>query len=356
MNRVGLMPRAALWHGVPWLVCLVLAGCSTFDLKRPIPWIADQDDDPHQPVKLVAMWDDTTLSSAAEAPRRGFGGRVMFYRSNSDKPVKVNGSLVVYGFDETHRDPTDLTPDRKFVFTAEQLEKHYSKSAIGHSYSFWLPWDAVGGERKQISLIAKFTPLEGGVVVGEQTQHQLPGTAPVDEYINPPRHREYVQELREGIRPVAHYDPMSMPGPYGSSSQPPQSSAYRPENRMKTTTIELTPIPGGHRPTGTVRPQATAHDRMGPQQPFAGMRARLDGAPLASAPAGATSVAAAPMEEAPTAIPTQAATGPAWQPLARSPLSRSQPLGVSLSPVDRDRGLMQPHHATPRYGPQAPLQ
>ena len=56
--------------------------------------------------------------------------------------MKGRGSLVVYAFDETDRDPANMKPDRKFVFTQEQFEKHYSKSTLGHSYSVWLPWDA----------------------------------------------------------------------------------------------------------------------------------------------------------------------------------------------------------------------
>ena len=52
---------------------------------------------------------------------------------------------------------------------------HYSKSKLGHSYSVWLPWDETGGPQKEISLIARFTPEKGGVVVGEQTKQMLPG-------------------------------------------------------------------------------------------------------------------------------------------------------------------------------------
>lgn len=353
MNRVGMMPRAALWHGAPWLVCLVLAGCSTFDLKRPIPWMANKDDDPHQPVKLVAMWHDTMLSSAGQTPKRGFGGRVMFYRSNSDKPVKVNGSLVVYGYDETHRDPTNLTPDRKFVFTAEQLEKHYSKSAIGHSYSFWLPWDTVGGERKQISLIAKFSPLEGGVVVGEQTQHLLPGSAPVDEYINPPNQRQYAGEGRDEIQPVTHEGPLPPGYPYDPN---PGTEAYVPQNRMKTTTIDLTPAPGGRGPAAVVRPQLA--ERVRPRQPFAGMRDRLNNSmgSRGAMPSNATPATTGTIGSAPMAPPSQPTVGPAWRPLNHSPLLRSQPLGGSLSRVDRDRAPTQPHLAAPQSGLQAPLQ
>ena len=85
---------------------------------------------------------------------------------------------MVYAFDEDGRDPSNAKPDRKYVFTKEQFAKHYSKSNIGHSYSVWIPWDEVGGPQKQISLIVRFTPDKGDVVVGEQTRHLLPGRTP----------------------------------------------------------------------------------------------------------------------------------------------------------------------------------
>ena len=99
----------------------------------------------------------------------------MFYNGEKPEPVKVEGTLTVYLFDETNRDPNNLKPDRKYVFTKEQLPSHYSKSKLGHSYSVWLPWDEVGGPQKEVSLIARFTPDKGGVVIGEQNKQMLPG-------------------------------------------------------------------------------------------------------------------------------------------------------------------------------------
>ena len=112
-------------------------------------------------------------------PARGFGGRLTFYDSKADKPVKVDGTLVVYVFDEEGRDPGNAKPDRKYVFSKEDWERHYSKSELGHSYSVWLPWDEVGGPQKEISLIVRFTPSTGPTIVGEQARQVLPGVKAV---------------------------------------------------------------------------------------------------------------------------------------------------------------------------------
>ena len=54
-----------------------------------------------------------------------------------------------------------------------------SKSELGTSYSFWLPWDDAGGPRTEVGLICRFEPKGGAVVTSEQTKQRLPGTEPV---------------------------------------------------------------------------------------------------------------------------------------------------------------------------------
>lgn len=155
---------------------LLCSGCASFDLSKRIPWGAGEDGKPAPPMRLMAVWTDTTMTSPSKPAMRGMGGRIVFY-DQANEPVKVKGTLVVYAFNETNRDPTNVTPDRKYVFLPEDFERHYSKGRLGHSYSFWLPWDQVGGKQAAISLIARFQPDKGGEIIGEQTKHLLPGLA-----------------------------------------------------------------------------------------------------------------------------------------------------------------------------------
>ena len=55
----------------------------------------------------------------------------MFYEKEEKKPILVDGQLVVYAFDETGRAPTDNKPTRRYVFPAEQIPLHMSKSEFG---------------------------------------------------------------------------------------------------------------------------------------------------------------------------------------------------------------------------------
>ncbi|HEY2761597.1 MAG TPA: hypothetical protein VGI75_12660, partial [Pirellulales bacterium] len=165
-----------LWIIMSSLVSAVaLTGCATeFDLRKNVPWEMGKDGKFESPTQVAAFWTEAVQNSATkERGVRGFGGRIYFYGRNPNKPVKVKGSLVVYAFDETNRDPANIVPDRKYIFSEEQFQANYSKTNLGHSYSIWLPWDDVGGEQRQVSLIVRFTSDKGEIVSSDQSPHLL---------------------------------------------------------------------------------------------------------------------------------------------------------------------------------------
>lgn len=177
------------------LVCVIalasILGCATSkkswqhvkngDFKRAVGMKSSKPAPPEVPTRIVSTWTDTVLQRSDKAPQRGFGGRLVFFTRESEEPVRVDGRLVVYAFDETDRAPHETHPTRKYVFPREEFARHESESQLGPSYSVWLPWDEVGGNMKQISLIARFEPDGGNYVMGEQTKHLLPGLSKDDK-------------------------------------------------------------------------------------------------------------------------------------------------------------------------------
>jgi hypothetical protein len=229
---------------------LLSAGCSTWNIRKVWPW--NDDDKPQSPVKMVAIWTDTVKFSHSEPAQRGFGGRLMFYATAEGAPVKVEGDLVVYAFDEAHRKASDTRPDRKFVFTAEQLSHHYSKSKLGHSYSLWIPWGDALGPQTKISLIVRFLPKEkegtaGGVLVSEQSTQVLPGSNPEPNPANPIKPATGSPESDQTVRTVSQEVPVPSPPPrpvvsatvlpgLSSTSEPPDATGH-----VRTTTIYVPP-------------------------------------------------------------------------------------------------------------------
>lgn len=165
--------------------CLTSSGCALTksdatgpgekgSLLSRMPWSKKKSKEPvyADPVKLAATWTPDTLTQSGRVPTRGFGARVFFYDEKS-RPVAVNGTLVVHGFDEEADTPTTST--RRFEFTPEQFTNHYSQSELGASYSVWIPWDAVGGEQSRVSLVATFRTQDGRVIQGTPSKVLLPG-------------------------------------------------------------------------------------------------------------------------------------------------------------------------------------
>lgn len=129
-------------------------------------------------VKVIAAWEPA-ISTGGGKPMRGFGGRVYFYDQEMSRPIKVDGTVVVYIFDEEGRSPEDSKPNEGIVFDAKTLNSKsvYGKSKMGHSYNLWVPFDSEGpqGPSKKVSLIVRYIPKQGASKVSEQATVYLPG-------------------------------------------------------------------------------------------------------------------------------------------------------------------------------------
>lgn len=347
---------------VACLAATLLAGCSKFDfdMSRNIPWGAGGDGVMQPPMKVVAVWTDTVLTQGLTPATRGFGGRVMFYAVEGGKPIKVSGTLTVYAFDETDRDIESTKPDRKFVFTPEQFEKHYSKSALGHSYSVWLPWDAAGGSLREISLLVRFQPTSGSTVVSDPSKQHLPGpraeelaptakrapaaaTAPVQTAAQPQspsgvQQVSYEQPL--GAAPAIDASAVTMNGtPTGETLTLPAAP-----RRMTTTTIAIPNGPQSRRSTTWGQPSTapqTTPAAYGPAATFEARSAFPAGAPL---PAPQLSPGA--QQQAPqTSEQSSTHYGP----------RRLRPLGSPIARLERDHvPWQQPRLESPSAPPFAP--
>ncbi len=232
------------------VMVLTSPGCAQFDLRRDIPWRMGQISSPKAPTKLVAVWTDAVLHQGGKPATRGFGGRLMFYGAEENAPIKVEGTLIVYAFDEADRSPTDVKPDRKYVFPPSQFAQHYSKSKLGHSYSVWIPWDEVGGPRKEISLIARFIPKQGAAIVSAQARQILPGLPPnpdpayssAQPMASPPGQRTYPSTL--GGSPMAPASAVSGLAK-GPAQNPATRFAHQPGIQPAMPTSENMPSPTG---------------------------------------------------------------------------------------------------------------
>ena len=168
-----------------------------------IPFVGKKDKTPEpytNPVKLAVTWTPDTIIQTGRTPTRGFGGRIFFYDEKS-KSVPVEGTLVVHGFDDTSEN--DANAAKRFEFTPEQFTRHFSQGDLGASYSIWIPWDAIGGEKKRISLVTSFKSTSGKPIQGIPASLMLPGISPTEMEEDKlarmsPQYQQYVQASNTG--------------------------------------------------------------------------------------------------------------------------------------------------------------
>jgi hypothetical protein len=167
-------------------VALIIVGCSQLDVGRAWPWSPAKSDKP-EPGRMTVAWTHATETESGRE-MRGFRGRIFFYpkekstskakeqSKDSQKPMKVEGTLTVYGFDVTAAGKLSPGAPRKFLFVPDKFKKQCSESKQGPSYNVWLPWDGVGGPPTQINLWTRFDAVNNGpVVTSENSRQLLPG-------------------------------------------------------------------------------------------------------------------------------------------------------------------------------------
>jgi hypothetical protein len=335
--------KTGLWLVLTGLL-LYVTGCSSFDLKKGIPWGEGLNGEFSAPMKVMPVWTDTVMHQSGKPPIRGFGGRLFFHKDEKGDPVKVKGTLEVYAFDEAGRAPNDSRPTRKYVFTPEQFQQHYSKSDLGHSYSVFIPWDGHGGEQKQITLITRFVPDGAPLVISSPSRQSLPGRVPTELAQRPPA-------------PVRPFGPTVAAAPPGQPPQPGNVWAgSAPDGAVRVSTNPGLPVqqvayqaPAGPQPTLAEGPPEALQ--------MTTTTIPVRGQALGSMPrtsAAAAVVPSPPVQNGPVPMPPsgsaigfgqiQQAQGPnppglAPQLGARSAHERHRALGAPLGPLPRDREL-----------------
>ena len=340
-----------------FLSLLAACGCASFELpslnlEKYLPMMTGRTGEFRRPLKMVAFWTDTVRTAEGQPAMRGFGGRLMFYDGKSGRPLKVAGTLVIYAFDESHATRDNPRPDRKFVFTTEQFPKHYSKSDLGHSYSFWLPWDPVGGATKEVDLICRFTPVEGGAIVSEQVRQLLPGVersspAPAlatGAVATPVNLVNYEITSEEAVRGRMATTTIDLQGPPNRRLP---TALSRPRSSFPPHTADGTMPMGSMTPARPITPTGSLNGTNpgGPTTPM--------GAPSVSAPAGQnpTNPAGAPASQQGVATTVRATQAPNGSWLAHFGPHRSRAPGAPIAPPDRARGPWRPTHVVPSSFP-----
>ena len=203
------------------------------------------DDKPEffSPSSMVAIWKPSTYEKPGTKSLRGFGGR-FYFQDARNLPVKVDGTLTIYGYDDAEGEIAGKA-DRKFVFESSTFQKHHSTSGLGDSYSFWVPWDEVGGVERTITLIPVFKSADGKIPESKPATLRLPGkkresvASAQDSLYGPGTQVISASGVISEKPMVQHAVAISDNGETNSPNALNSPNSLKPLSRRKTTTLRL---------------------------------------------------------------------------------------------------------------------
>ena len=201
---------------------MLASGCQSLPTKMPLTksWLGPEATY-EVPEQMMVVWTDAVQTVPGQPPRRGCGGRLYFF-DNKGRPIPVNGTLVVYAFDDAGT--ADGThPQARFVFSPQQFTESFAESDLGASYNIWIPWDDLGSPQKKLTLITVYRDASGKIVKADPAAVVLPGKV------------ELTDRQKRGF-----YEPDPLPG----SQRDVRPVSYdqhepAPKRHLKTTTIRV---------------------------------------------------------------------------------------------------------------------
>ncbi len=313
---------------------LLSSGCATLD----IPWFDRMPEAGRRNpvVQIVCMWEPSEGRDPQGAPCRGFAGQILFLGNRGGTPVKVEGEVSVYVFDDLGTEAEQATPIHQFNFDAGAWNRHLQKGSLGPAYYCFIPYTRPGNMAANCTVRLKLTPQEGQGLTSDPSHIAMRGKSrTADEEVEEQYASEHPQAFHTSRRdetrlPRTTTIPLDGRGRYqpADAESGVVPASYSTEDRAQQILDDF-------------RREQEAASRRGPvdRRTSASPRLKLNGAQ--------TDVIAAAFEE------TEAPRGPATSPEPADYLS-SHPLaaGVDAAPAQR-RPLRDSSMAEPASRVQA---
>ncbi|MBW3542489.1 MAG: hypothetical protein KY476_19680 [Planctomycetes bacterium] len=161
------------------LVPVLLAGCSGLGWK---PWSRETipTADAKNPVqRVVCIWEASEGRGVDGLPARGFAGQILFFTRTNSAPVRVEGDVRVYVFDDQGTPEEQKRPIHQYDFLhgedADSWNRHLAVGALGPAYYVFIPYPRKGGHQARCALQVRLVPREGQPAFSDMISVVLPG-------------------------------------------------------------------------------------------------------------------------------------------------------------------------------------
>ncbi|MFG0333981.1 MAG: hypothetical protein ACF8TS_11515 [Maioricimonas sp. JB049] len=226
--------------GLVCLAVLATTGCQSLDLfskmsgRKPLKEATAE-----QPaIEVLCFWEAAEGRGLDNLPTRGFAGQVLFFTSGSAEPVKVNGDVRVYLFDDQGTPEEQARPIHQFDFHAHAWETFLRETNVGAAYQLFIPYTRKGVHQAECGIRVRFTPENGLPLYSKMAAITLPGKkviSPAAQTASPEVAATQQAAQSAGVALAAHQNIAS------GQSAPPQQRPARPDfsQTIRPSNVEL---------------------------------------------------------------------------------------------------------------------
>ena len=171
--------------------CLLLSltGCVT--LHFPFGKNHMQKASARNPVtQIICIWQPSEGRDPNGMPCRGFAGQILFLAGRNSLPVKVEGDVRIYLFDDQGTSEEQTKPMHQYDFDSTSWSVHLTKGTLGPTYSVFVPYTRRGTYEAKCALRVRLNssdqpavfsdmasiPLDGRTKKSVDSEDQVPST------------------------------------------------------------------------------------------------------------------------------------------------------------------------------------
>lgn len=133
-----------------------LSGCSALDLDMDLPFSFSRDSKA-QIADIVCLWEPAEGVGLDGLPTRGFAGQILFFRSGKPEPIRVDGDVWIYVFDDQGTSEEQARPMHQFEFPAAVWNTYLQKTNLGSAYQLFIPYTRKGVNLANCALRVRLT-------------------------------------------------------------------------------------------------------------------------------------------------------------------------------------------------------
>jgi hypothetical protein len=145
------------------ILSLSFAGCATlhFPWDDKVPEASTK----NPVVQITCLWEPSEGRDPDGMPCRGFAGQILFLGNKGGTPVKVDGAVMIYLFDDQGSPEEQAVPIHQYNFDAVSWSQHMRMGTLGPAYHVFIPYTRKGAYESNCSLRVKLTPKNGSAVI-----------------------------------------------------------------------------------------------------------------------------------------------------------------------------------------------